>query len=68
MIPSSDLEMNFFFCSNHATETYICSVNYPLLLDKNDVKTYNGGESVIVPCVHYVYLGFLCKQKPEYKK
>ena len=44
MIPSSDLEMNFFFCSNHATETYICSVNYPLLLDKNDVKTYNGSE------------------------
>jgi hypothetical protein len=38
------LEMNFYFCSNHATETYICRVNYLLLLDKNDVKTYNGGE------------------------
>ena len=51
------LEMNFYFCSKHATETYICRVNYPLLLDENDVKTYNGGESVIVPCVQFVYLG-----------
>ena len=57
MIPYWNLEMILFFCSNHANETYICRVNNPLLLEENDFKTYNGGESVIAPCVHFVYLG-----------
>ena len=67
MIPSLELEMNLFLCSNHARETYICRVNYPLFLDENDVKTYNGGESVIVPCVNFVHLGSYVNLNKKWK-
>jgi len=56
MTPYCDLEMVFYFCSNHATETYICRVNYLLLLDANDVRT---SEIFKIPCVVCVYLGFM---------
>jgi len=38
MIPYGSLEMKFYFCSNHSTETLFCRVNYVLFYVENLLK------------------------------